>query len=87
MLALALVTASGIDGWDSTGARSRSSVAMARANPPVKHMPTAPTPGPPQRSCSARASARSQSITGDVRPVAKTVNSLDTQAGTMLESV
>ncbi len=55
---------------------------MARANPPVKHMPTAPTPGPPQRSCSSAANARSQSTTGDVRPVASTVNSRLTHVGT-----
>ena len=36
----------GSDGCDSTGASRRASVAIARAKPPVKHMPTAPTPGP-----------------------------------------
>ena len=86
VLARFLPIASGIDGCDSTGASRRSSVAMARAKPPVKHIPIAPTPGPPQRSCSVRASARSQSMTGDVFPVAKTVNSLETQAGTMLDT-
>jgi hypothetical protein len=47
-------------------------------------MPTAPTPGPPHSSCNDRASARSQSITGDVFPVANAWKSLDTHAGTML---
>ena len=42
----------GRDGWLSTGATTTSSTIMARANPPVRHMPTAPTPGPPHRSCS-----------------------------------
>ena len=48
---------------------------MPRANPPVKHMPTAPTPGPPQRACSAAARARSQLMIGLVLPWASTVNS------------
>ena len=59
----------GSEGWDSTGASiAVVDAAIASANPPVKHMPTAPTPGPPHRSCSADARARSQSMTGDVRP-------------------
>ena len=54
---------------------------MPRAKPPVKHMPTAPTPGPPHRPVLVpAASARSQLMTGLVRPVARTVNSLATQA-------
>ncbi len=73
----------GSDGWLSTGATTASSTIMARANPPVRHMPTAPTPGPPQRSCSWRASARSQTVTGDVRPVAQVENSRETQAQAM----
>ena len=48
---------------------------MPSANPPVKHMPTAPTPGPPHRACSAAARARSQLMIGLVRPWAITVNS------------
>ncbi len=35
----------------------------------------APTPGPPQRSCSYAARARSQVTTGEDFPVASTVNS------------
>ena len=54
-----LVSGKGSDGWLRTGASTTSSTIMARANPPVKHMPTTPTPGPPQRSCSAAASLRS----------------------------
>jgi hypothetical protein len=34
----------GSDGWLSTGASIRSSTIIPRANPPVKHMPTAPHP-------------------------------------------
>ncbi len=56
-------------------------MAMASANPPVKHIPTAPTPGPPQRSCSALARARNQSTHGDVRPVASMENSRLTHTG------
>jgi hypothetical protein len=69
------VTGSGSDGCDSTGATTRRSTAIARAKPPLKHIPTTPTPGPPDRSCSWAASSRNQPITGDVRPVARTVNS------------
>ena len=47
------------------------------ANPPLKHMPTAPTPGPPARVCRSRASARNHSMTGDVRFVAHVVNSCE----------
>ena len=54
-----LRSANGSDGWLSTGASTASSTIIPSANPPVKHMPTTPTPGPPQRSCSCRASARS----------------------------
>ncbi len=52
---------------------------MARANPPVKHMPSAPTPGPPSSACSSRASERSQSATGEVVPTLSLLNSLLTQ--------
>lgn len=79
----ARVTGSGIDGCDSTAARSRSSAAIANANPPVKHMPTAPTPGPPHAACSRAASARSQVTIGEVFPVASLVNSRRTQSGAM----
>ena len=43
-------------------------------------MPTAPTPGPPQRSCSALANERSQAAIGAVELVAKAANSDDTHA-------
>jgi hypothetical protein len=51
----------------------------------VKHIPTAPTPGPPHRSCSFVASARSQVTTGEDLPDAHTVNSRLTHAGTIEE--
>ena len=69
------VTATGSDGCESTGASSAGSVDMARANPPVKHMPTAPTPGPPHSSWAWRARARSQSMAGGVVRRAKARNS------------
>ncbi len=68
----------GSDGWLRTGATTASSTIMPRAKPPVKHMPTAPTPGPPHLRCSSRANARSQLTTGLVRPAAITVNSRET---------
>ena len=71
----------GSDGWLSTGASTTSSTIMASANPPVKHMPTTPTPGPPQRSCSAAASLRSHTVTGLVFFSAKAENSREMQAG------
>src|SRR5664280_351055 len=40
--------------------------------------PTTPTPGPPHRSCSSPASARSHNVAGLVRPVANDTNSRDT---------
>ena len=52
----------GSDGWLKTGARTTSSTIIASAKPPVKHIPTTPTPGPPQRSCSDAASLRSQTV-------------------------
>src|SRR5499427_2664193 len=48
---LRAVTGAGIPGWLSTGASTAGSTAMASAYPPVKHMPTAPTPGPPHSAC------------------------------------
>jgi hypothetical protein len=39
--------ASGSDGCESTGATTLGSVIIANAKPPVKHIPTAPTPRPP----------------------------------------
>ena len=56
-----------------------SSTIIPSAKPPVKHMPTAPTPGPPHSSCASVASARSQPIAGLVRSSASVTNSLATQ--------
>jgi len=67
--------APGMEGCERTGATTAGSVIIASANPPVKHIPTAPTPGPPHRSCSKTASALNQSTTGELLPVAHTVNS------------
>ena len=53
---------------------------MPRANPPVKHMPTAPTPGPPHCWCSWAARARNQATTGLVRRRARTENSWEMHA-------
>ncbi len=72
-------TGPGSDGWLRTGATTTSSTIMARANPPVRHMPTTPTPGPPHRSCSAAASLRSQTVTGLVLCRANRVNSREMQ--------
>ena len=47
-----LESGKGSEGWLSTGARTTSSTIMASANPPVKHIPTTPTPG--RRSARAR---------------------------------
>ena len=59
----------------------RSSTIIPSANPPVKHMPTAPTPGPPHSSCTCFASARSHSVTGASCSVANAANSFETHAG------
>jgi hypothetical protein len=74
---LRAVSGAGIPGWLSTGASTAGSTAMARAYPPVKHMPTAPTPGPPHSACAWAVSARSQVTTGLVRS-ASSRNSRDT---------
>ncbi|NDF23917.1 MAG: hypothetical protein EB148_05505 [Actinobacteria bacterium] len=47
----ALPKANGSDGCDKTGATIVSSSIMPRANPPLKHIPTAPTPLPPTSTC------------------------------------
>ncbi len=52
---------------------------MASAKFPVKHMPTAPTPRPPQSLCAKTASARSQSTIGLEAPVDQALNSRRTQ--------
>jgi hypothetical protein len=51
------------------------STIIASANPPVKHMPRAPTPGPPSSSCSVRDKLRNHPAIGDVSPAASFVNS------------
>jgi hypothetical protein len=66
-------------GLDSTGATTDGSVIIARAKPPVKHMPTAPTPLPPHSAWAWRARARSQSTIGLERPSFQTLNSRRTQ--------
>src|SRR5207245_604746 len=47
---------------------------------PVKHMPMAPTPGPPHSRCARRASARSHCVTGLDALAAKARNSALTHA-------
>ena len=83
----AFVKPMGSDGWDSTGAMTSPPAIMPRANPPVKHMPTAPTPGPPQLSWASPANARNQSVTGARRLVANAANSFETQAGAMVRAM
>ena len=78
--------ANGIEGWLSTGATISSSTIIASAKPPLKHMPTAPTPGPPHSWWSSRASARSHAMTGDVEPMAIVANSRDTQTAVVDEA-
>ncbi len=75
--------ARGSEGWLRTGATVVSSSIIPSANPPVKHMPTAPTPGPPHSSCTCFASARNQIVTGAVFAVASAANSFATHAGTI----
>ncbi len=76
-----LESGNGSDGWLRTGANTMSSTIIARAKPPVKHIPMTPTPGPPLRSCSALASLRSHTVTGLVFFSANQANSRETQAG------
>ena len=76
--ARALPKAKGSDGCDSTGAIITSSSIIPSAKPPLKHMPTAPTPGPPTSRCNCLASARNHAMTGEVWPNASVVNSRDT---------
>lgn len=54
----------GSDGCDSTGASIDFSSIMDSAKFPVKHMPIAPTPGPPHSACACAASARSHTVMG-----------------------
>ena len=81
-----LESGNGSDGWLSTGASMMSST-YGDAKPPVKHIPTTPTPGPPQRSCSEAASLRSHTVIGLVLLSAKAENSRETHAGPMDSSV
>jgi hypothetical protein len=60
---LRAVSGIGSAGWLRTRARTAGSTAMASANPPVKHMPMARTPGPPHSPCACLASARSHVVT------------------------
>ena len=53
---------------------------MARAKPPVKHIPTTPTPGPPHSWWAARASSRSHTVMGLARRRAKAENSREMHA-------
>ncbi len=76
---LLLATANGIEGCAVHGASMMSSTIIPSAKPPEKHMPTAPTPGPPTSLWMLRASARSQAMTGDVLFIAIVVNSLAMQ--------
>ena len=71
---------SGSDGCDSTGASTDGSSIMVSAKFPVKHMPMAPTPGPPHSPCANRASERSHCVTGLDSLAAKARNSALTQA-------
>ena len=72
-------TGNGSEGWATTGATTDGSTIIASANPPVKHMPSAPTPGPPSSPCSERARDRSHTAIGEVCPVAMVLNSRLTQ--------
>src|SRR5262244_3665547 len=65
----------GNDGCESTGASIDGSSIIERAKLPVKHMPIAPTPLPPQSGCACAASARSQAVTGLEALEAKARNS------------
>jgi hypothetical protein len=74
----ALPKANGSDGCERTGATIVSSSIMPSAKPPLKHMPTAPTPLPPSSWCRFLASARNHEMIGDVLRSAIDVNSRDT---------
>ena len=74
------MSATGNDGWLSTGAITDGSTNIAKPNPPVRHIPTTPTPGPPHRTCSDAARPRSQPVTRLSAPTANSVNSLETHA-------
>ena len=71
---------SGNDGCESTGASIDGSSIMVSAKFPVKHIPMAPTPGPPHSPCANRASDRSHFVTGLDSFEAMARNSALTQA-------
>ena len=73
-------SSSGSVGSASTGASIAGSSIIVSAKLPVKHIPIAPTPGPPHCSCASRASARSHTVTGLEPPAPKARNSLLTHA-------
>ena len=81
------VTPNGSDGWLSTGASIVSSTIIPSAKPPVKHMPTAPTPGPPHSAWASAASRRNHPMTGLVRSSANAVNSRATHTSTRVRIV
>ena len=58
----------------------RSSTIIPRAKPPVKHIPTAPTPGPPHAACASAASA-AEPADDRARPVERERRELARDAG------
>jgi hypothetical protein len=66
-------------GWLATATPTTGSIAVARANPPEKHIPITPTWPPPALAASRRASSMSQVVIGLVRRWASAVNCQDTQ--------
>ena len=77
---------SGSEGCASTGATTTGSTIIARAKPPVRHMPMTPTPGPPLPSCSTWARSRSHDVTGLAWPLAKRLNSREIQISPKVRS-
>ena len=73
-------TSNGRLGCATTGASTDVSSIMVSAKLPVKHMPTAPTPGPPHSACASRARARSHIVTVLVAPAPSARNSALTHA-------
>jgi hypothetical protein len=70
----------GSAGCDSTGASTDFSSIIDSAKLPVKHMPMAPTPGPPHSLWACAARARNHTVTGLDSFAAKARNSRLTQA-------
>ena len=73
-------SSSGSDGCESTGASIAGSSIIDSAKLPVKHMPIAPTPGPPHSPCARRASARNHATAGVVPLAPSARNSALTHA-------